>query len=280
MKNNLTRTISFFLIVFAVLSFVGCQIKDGKNDDLSQINELREDYNLGTCKNLRGDVSVVLFFMDDFESKWTQKEADKFTEEEIIPGLNFLEKQAKKYGVKLNLSVVEVHQAIFYDDELITSVRDTGLATIDVLTQAAEEIGFASTEDMIEHFRSLHQTEEVVCFALFNKNGGSYAINPKKEAPFHVDEHCIVFAKDKNATEDYPAGAQASIVAQVVLHLFGAEDLSSVTSRAMLSLTYYRDDIMLEQKYSINDNTIEEATAFYIGWTNEVPEILHDERWY
>ena len=44
---------------------------------MSATDRLRPDYNLGTCKNLSGEGAVVLFFMDDFESRWTREERDK-----------------------------------------------------------------------------------------------------------------------------------------------------------------------------------------------------------
>ena len=72
--------------------------------DLSSINQLREDYHLGTCKELKGNVSVILFYIDDFESRWAEAEIDRFTKKEVMPGLAFLEQEAKKYGIELNLT--------------------------------------------------------------------------------------------------------------------------------------------------------------------------------
>ena len=74
-------------------------------EELVGINKLRVDYNLGTCRNLSGNVSVILFFMDDFESGWTADEITNFTNNEVTPGLAFLEKEAKSYGVELDLSI-------------------------------------------------------------------------------------------------------------------------------------------------------------------------------
>ena len=60
-------------------------------DELSEIDRLRPDYNLGTCKSLRGEVAVVLFYVDDDESQWTREERERFTQNEVRPALAFLE---------------------------------------------------------------------------------------------------------------------------------------------------------------------------------------------
>lgn len=129
-------------------------ITEKEDGVLSETDQLRLDYNLGTCKALSGNVSVVLFYIDDFESSWTDTEIDLFTKNEVEPGLSFLEKEAKKYGVELNLTVKKSYSAIYYDDEVITSVKDTGLASADVLWQAALQINYSSSRKMIDAFRS------------------------------------------------------------------------------------------------------------------------------
>lgn len=247
--------------------------------DLSQINKLREDYQHGTCKNLRDTVSVVLFYMDDFESAWTNEEMDRFTENEIEPGLRFLEAEAQKYGVTLNLQIQEVYRSVPYDDEVITSTKETGLVTIDVLLQASCHVGYYNTALMIKAFRSIYKTDEVICLTIFNKNGTGYAINPKKDVLTPIDEHCILFVRDRNSTGNEPVGSQASIVAHEILYLYGAENFYSSASREQLAEKYYKNDIMLNMSYYINRNNIGDATAFYIGWQNEVPDILYNKNW-
>lgn len=246
---------------------------------LSGVNLLRKDYNFGTCKTLSGNISVILFYVDDFESKWTNEEIDLFTKNEVEPGLVFLEQEAKKYGVELNLTVQKSYSEIYYDDEVITSVANTGFASADVLWQAALQINYPSSQKMIQTFRNKYKTEEVICLTVFNKSGTAYAFNPTRDSNLNIDEHCIVFARDLNSTKNGPAGSQASVVAHEMLHLFGAEDYYASTSRKSLAKEHYPDDIMLSAAYDIKTNTIEDVTAFYVGWTNEPPKILYREGW-
>ena len=252
--------------------------REDSADQLFGVNKLRVDYDLGTCRDLKGNVSVVLFYMDDFESSWTTDEIKKFTEQEIEPALVFLEIQAMLHGVKLNLSIKQSYSSLFYDDEVILDVAGTGLATIDVLSQAARGLDYFSDEEMISDFRNRYETE-VVCFTIFNKNGISYAINPHRGETIQIEEHCIIFAYDLNSDRDDPIGAQSSVVVHEMLHLFGAEDLYTPVARKTLAREYYPDDIMLGANYYIITNNIGEATAFYIGWTDEVPAVFRHRNW-
>ena len=135
------------LLVAAALIIVNIGFKNVKAGSeisavertMPEINALRVDYNLGTCKHLRGDVSVVLFFIKDYESSWTDNEISDFTEKEMISGLDFLENQAKKYGVDLELNIRQTHSNVFYDGEVIEDINQNGNATINVLYKAAEE---------------------------------------------------------------------------------------------------------------------------------------------
>ncbi len=256
----------------------GTDAEEPSRDELVGVNALRVDYDLGTCRNLSGDVSVILFYMDDFESSWTDEEIIAFTEKEIKPGLSFLEKEAKKRGVELHLSIQQRYSSLFYDDDVVLSVRETGLATIDVLQQAAVCLNYRTDDEMISAFKDAYGTE-VICLTIFNKNGTAYAINPHRGATLEVVEHCIIFASDLNSTGNDPVGSQASVVAHELLHLFGAEDFYTTASRKALAKAYYSADIMLSAKYYIIANNIGDATAFYIGWTDEVPALLYDENW-
>ena len=273
MKYVTRKLISAVLFFCLIFSFSGC------HPNVKGATQLREDYNLGTCKTLSGNVSVILFYMNDFESTWTDEEIDLFTKNEIEPGLAFLEQEAQKYGVELHLTVRQSYSKLYYDDEVITSIKNTGYASIDVLEQAATRMNYSSSSKMIELFRLKYQTEEVVCFTIFNKDGTAYAINPKRDADVDVEEHCIVFARDLNASQNGPNGCQASIVAHEMLHLFGAEDFYSSASRKSLAKVHYPNDIMLSAAYDIKTNTIDPVTAFYIGWTDVVPDVLYKKGW-
>jgi len=246
-------------------------------EGLDEIDRLRPDYNLGTCRNLKGKVAVALFFMADFESEWTSEEMTKFTDNEIKPGLEFLEKQAERYGVDLEFSIEVVATSVPYYSEVITDSKKEGGATVDVLEQVADYLEYSSAAEMIRSFKASYG-EEVVCYTIFNKSGISYAINPPRGSSSDVDEHCVFFTYSDGPREK-DEGAQASVIAGQLLYLYGAESYSASPSRKGMAKWFYRNDVILNQNYYIKTNDICEVTAFYIGWTDKVPDIMYNKGW-
>lgn len=70
-----------------------------------------------------------------------------------------------------------------------------------------------------------------------------------------------------------------SVVAHELLHLFGAEDFYATATRKALAQAIYPGDLMFCAQYDIRNNNIGDATAYYIGWTDTVPDVLYDEGW-
>jgi len=252
--------------------------EDTEETKLIGVDKLRPDYNYGECKDLSGDITVVVFYLNDFESSWNFDEITNFTANEIRPGLTFLQNSAKKYGKRLSLKIEEIHSDIFYSQKVEVDINKSGLATIDVLYTVAKHFGYKDESDLVITYKEKYKTE-VIFYCVFNKEGSSYGINPKRGSNLDVAEHGIIFAYDIGSTGYEPIGWQASVIAHETLHLYGAEDYYSPAERKLLAQREIPNDIMLSCKYRISDNDFGDATAFYIGWINKAPRILYDERW-
>ncbi len=239
-------------------------------DGLEGVDKFRPDYALGSCKNLSGDVSVVLFFMNDDESKWTNYEIENFEEKYVSPAFGFLEKEAKKYGVALNFKVQETFSDIYYEDDVITDIKAEGFATTDVFETAAKALGYTSDTEMTEALKTEYGTDEVICITVFNKDGVGYALNPRRGSGGKTDEHTIIFAQAKEYV--------STDIVYTTLCLYGAESLKNTMWRRYLAKPY-SGDIMYTQAKKLKDNQITELTAFYIGWTDKIPDVMFDENW-
>ena len=237
------------------------------------INALRPDYNLGECRNLSGDISVVLFYMNGSQGSWSNEGMASFTANEVMPGLRFLEEEAKKHGVELRLTVKKSY-SLSYNG---TVDYDVGVNT-DILQQAAQGLGYPTDDKMIDALSSSYGTE-VICITIFNDHGTGYAINPPRGSGIDIVEHIVLFALDKVTNGASPMGSQSSLVATNILYLYGAEKLSANATREILSYIYCPNDIMLFPAYYIIDNNVDFITAFYVGWTDDVPEIIYDSNW-
>ena len=247
-------------------------------EELLGVNKLRPDYNLNDCRDLQGDITVVVFYMDDFESNWTPEEITHFTEKEIKPGLKFLEDSARKFNIGLRLNIKEIHSSIYYRNEVNVDVKESGYATGDVLYTAAKHLGYKNDSDLISDYKRKYSTE-VICYCIFNQEGTSYALNPKRGTNIEISEHVLMFAYDMDSTGFEPEGWQSSIIAHETLHLYGAEDYYNPTERKVLAKRYYSNDIMLSCEYYLSLNDLGDATAFYIGWTVDVPPVIYEEGW-
>lgn len=283
--EDLISIIVFVLVFSFVFSFgIGLAIGDAiawsgvDRLEGEALNELRPDYDLGACRKLEGEISVILYFMEDFESEWTFNEMLNFTTYEVAPALAFLEEQAADYGVYLDFEIVDSHSYIQYKGDVITSVKETGLCTTDVLFRVARTRGFLSDHHLISEKQEEFGTE-VICLTIFNKEGVGYTLNPPRGDDTNVAEHCIVFSRDPDSTSDTFYGYQASLIAAEILYLYGAEKLYATPEREELAYSHYPYDVMLDSYYNVWENEIDDATAFYIGWLDEAPRVLYQEEW-
>ncbi len=246
---------------------------------LEEANKLRRDYDLGTLKELEGDIAVAVFFISDFESNWDGVSTYNYVVNEIQPGLTFLENQAKRYGVSLNFEVVDTFKCE-YSGEVLTDVVD-GYATVNILDCAAIELGYESDNELYDELSQKHG-RDVICMVVFNKNGESYGINPPRGNELVDDtvEHSVLYSHDLNSDHTEKTGSQAPLAVTTILYLYGAENLDATDQRENLALEagYYRD-LMLNTLYDVNAHEISEATAFYIGWTDEAPEAFYKDGW-
>ena len=254
-------------------------------------NRLMEDtrprYGLGTCHTLSGEQTVVLFFMDDDESRWTKEDVIDFTDQKILPALDFLEKQAQSWGVELDFTVKRYSTALSgglqmtYGGSVIKDLNVSG-STKDLPAQIAALMGCDRDDALLRALMEEFETESVIPLMLLNKDGVAYAraqLSPGLGG--HV-EHAVVFADHLG----HPAGSwrrmsrREATVAHEILHLFGAEDYYLDEGRIRLAEKYYPNDIMLLDTFRLSRLTVDAYTGYCVGWTDEVPAICSEEAWY
>ena len=72
---------------------------------------------------------------------------------------------------------------------------------------------------------------------------------------------------------------RASTVAHEILHLFGAEDYYIDDERRALAERHFLDDIMLMDTHRLSGLSVAEATAYSVGWTDQIPEVCRYDDW-
>ena len=248
-------------------------------------DELRPNYELANCRRLENTPVVVLLFIDDDESHWTYDEAVSFLDKQILPGLHYLEDNAQKWGVSLDFTI-ETYATSFgtytlsYDGTVNKNLLIGG-STKDVLDQAASDLGYDSNWDFYSYYKSIYPEDEIIFLNFLNKSGKSYARHAISTGYLEYSEHCVIFADYLGSSPEMRKdGSRAATIAHELLHLFGAEDYYDSQSREALANQYYPDDIMLWQYDKIEDNVIGDCTAFSVGWTDTIPKVCYDDKWW
>ncbi len=258
-------------------SFELTRDEDAYQASLYDVNSLRKKCFYGTNQYLSGKVTAVVLYVSDFESSWTDELKDEFTEKDIKPALEFLENQAKKYDVELDFDIKVLENA-YYGGEVTIDLNANGLVTVNVLDNAAESYDFYSEFEL--HDWMVENTgTEVVFITVFNKAGVSYGLNPKPGTDLEAVEHTVTFSIDLDNQQEYEPGTCATLVANGILYLYGGESLNKPIGRRPTSAILYPNDIMRQQPFDISESDIGEATAYYIGWTDEIPEAVYSEGW-
>ena len=246
---------------------------------------LRPWYNLSTCRSLSGNPVVVLIFVDDNESSWTEEEVLTFTEEHVLVGLDYLEKNAKEWGVDLDFTVESYSTPLSgYEikcDGVVSSYGSYSEETVwNVFDRVSEDIINKSNWALYSYYKSKYPEDDVIFLCCVNKYGRSWANTARSiNDGVREAEHCVVFSEYYNYSLD-EQGTGAATIMHEILHLFGAEDYYKPDARKALANKTYPKDIMLVTGQNINKSVIGDLTAYSIGWTDVAPEICSNPKWW
>ena len=242
---------------------------------LSLLLQSRNEYQLGTNCDLQGNIKVHLFFVDDQESRWDRDTVEQFTSKQILPGLHFLENEAKRYGVALDFSV-ESHTTgsktgtpIIYEGNISKSKNHT----LDIPTKIVGQFGCEDADQMYTKLYAQNDHNEVIFLFLVNKDGVSYAVTQGDGDFYHPYlEFGVVFKRhlDKDFGIDDNTHPAAS-VAHEILHTYGAIDMYTPIEVKKLLKPIYPRDIMLLDYLNIEDMEVGSYTAYSVGWINQAP---------
>lgn len=191
----------------------------------------------GPCGKLEGDVGILLIFVDDADSSWTQEAMDAYLSEV----------DADVQGM--------THDAAIWGREL--SVR--------VETRQGSVAGSLSSTNVDAHVESMLLSAGV--------EGGNEVL----EKVLGVDHAPVVFVVNKpgRASAQMGTGGEycflfddGSAFRHELFHLFGAEDLYYPEEVTAIAERCFTESIML----GYDSDTVDDLTAYLIGWTNSLSE--------
>lgn len=232
----------------------------------------------GSAGVLEGKSVIISIFIDDKNSKWTEKEKKKVNKK-VSVAAKFISRQAKRYGKKVDL-VTDIYnnEKICYSYTSKTKLSDS-TRNQDRLYKKIEK--FIDQSIDLTAVRRQYGTDSIGFLLHINKSGASSTlVHIMEEGREHFYECSTLFSKYRGKEEG------ASTYAHEMLHLFGARDLycRSLPDGITMSFVRYIDkkfpnDIMYstytlrgkQLKYKIS-NEISRVTAYFIGWKGHIPE--------
>ena len=244
----------------------------------------RPQYDVGTSKQLEGDVFTLLIFLDDYESSWTYDEANAFIQEKYFPAENWLCNQANGWGTSINFT------SGYYGTDATIRILYTGIVgdfngnlNNDIMEQISAYLGFMDKESMHQWMSEYAGTDNIAYVVVVDKPGRSYAMMDCYNDGYEYMEYAMLFNQPLYVG-DWVYDCSPSTVAHEMLHTFGAEDFYAEgdqrNGRARLASAYYPYGIMYQTYYNINYNYVDHFTAYTVGWTDSTPNVCYDDNWW
>ena len=248
-------------------------------------DDTRPYYSLGTCKKLSGTPYTLVIYIDDNESSWDNASVNEFWNDLLLPGLDFLEKEASQWGVGLDFLTGSYYTGmsagvtVRYNGVIASNIMVES-ASYDVLDQAAASIGYGTKENMHKAIQEFSGQEEVMYIVAVNKDGRSYAIRDDHDDGRDDIEYCVVYPD----YPDYAYVTPAASVSHELLHLYGGEDYynpyGNFPGREKLAQQICPHDIMLKVYTDVSYNDVGNYTAYTVGWTNSMAAEYLDPNWW
>lgn len=277
---NLFRKCSIIALVFLLCGF-GFKRMDYRDGMYNNV-----------CKELRGNVLVYFVFVDSRETApWTEFDIQS-TLDSMEVAIRWIEQQAKVNNVSLRIisdyfignEYTTVKRNLPYQSVEISATTPSLPKGLDALSEWADKIAQRigkeahiepkdgipeirnprNKERLVAHLRDQKQVESVALLFMVNnyyRDDISIAVN-------HLDTEDVEFAI---VSYKYP-----SVIAQNILNLFGAADLSKSVYRRQeqkirMAYEFFPDDIMQDvYARSIRELETGDFTKYLIGWETEL----------
>ena len=199
----------------------------------------------GACASFTGDVKLLVIFVSDPESVWTEARIGQ-TKQEIETVIARIRQDAATYGSKLDLSA-----------EYLTAKAEAPLIRKEWTDWANSALSYLSLPGMNGNTASVleerYRVDEVPIIFFTDRNGRSFAHSASGSS---------------NSAESALIYGDIEALYHEVCHIFGAEDFYYPKEVADLAKTYLPNSIMANS----SEGVMEEMTAYCIGWTDSLSD--------
>nr|MBP3598744.1 hypothetical protein [Eubacterium sp.] len=267
-----------WIMILLLACVGGIEMTSGEANAAGRVaKEEWKKFETGSAGVLEGKSIIVSIFIDDKNSKWTEA-AKKKANRKLGVSERYIEKQAKRYGKKVDL-VTDIYQNtdLCYVYQTKMNVNDTDKKQ-DKLYRKIHK--YIDTTLPITELREKYDTDSIGFVLHMNKSGVSSTAVHYIEDTKYFYECATLFSK----FEGVPEGA--ATYAHEILHLYGARDLYNESLQDGITFSFVKyiakrhpNDIMFstytmsgkQLTYRIK-NEVSRVTAYYLGWKKKILE--------
>ena len=199
----------------------------------------------GSSKTMRGDVTVIFFYINDVDSRWTEAEIEKH-QATCNEGLKFIQQIANADYVNLKLRIAS--KALDIPSNYKMENREQ------MVREALSRFSVSTASQYQDRYENKFDIDEAPIIFVVKEKFRSYAATASEHYPW-VDEYSVV-----------SCDCSPSTVAHELLHQFGARDYYYPQNIQKLATKYFPNSVM-----NVGVPTkIDSLTKFLIGWTDEI----------
>ena len=292
MHSDMVNRSSFLVATIAIFSLAACSVFSGSQSAGDpEFHIATVDNNV--CKRLKDDVVIYAVFVDTKEGGTWSTHDILSTIDSIELAAAWIEAQARKRGLRLNVKVVT------HDKAGVVPVRSElprggllgtihGVSAVRALDGWADKAGrqvlsaFPSDtarmtltkitpkdrERLIARVRDIHRTDNVALMLFINN--------------YYKDESSVALHTGSISDIEYAAVAfkRPAIIAHEFLHLFGALDLyitpfdgkKEAQKRKAFAMKEFPLEIMAFPYRSLDSLEISPLTEYLVGWRRQLDD--------
>lgn len=209
--------------------------------------------NIGWCKKLVGNVTLVNLMVDDTYGSWSSSYETEDLKRDVTKACNVIQTHAREYGVTLKLTPVFKHLKI-----------DCKAGTTNhwnFREHLAAAMGYQNMQEVYNKLVREYGGDEVAIIVTPHHSARSFAFAAENDS-YNMTEYALVY------TEGWSSDRAGTYIHEL-LHLFGAEDFYFPEDTVKAAQRYFPDTIM---SHSSCTAYFDPVTRYLIGWTNRLTQ--------
>lgn len=236
-------------------------------DENGKISDEQDLRNVGSVKSLTGKITIAISFLTDTGVFWTETERDEVLKKTALAE-HWLRKESQKWGSSVSFDHIVIGNNVKTSN--LPHNPDLPSKQSDFLDFSIDKNKWSTYLSFIEDIKKNQSSDGVLVMSVLKGVGRawSWPATSNSGRDRNAPESIVIFESGVYS-DGTPYKLHASTIAHEILHVCGAWDLynsgSQTKEHADKAKELFPDSIMLNSKENIDDNVIDELTAWLVG---------------